>query len=132
MAEHAPPVTDNPGVLHETSDVDLRRIAFWSVGLIVLVAVTLAFLIWLFGHFNNRENRLGRATAELPAQAPETAAPRLQLSPRSDLAQMRAAEEKILHSYGWVDKQKGVVRIPIERAMELTAQRGLPTAQEKK
>ncbi len=39
---------------------------------------------------------------------------------------MRAAEEKILHSYGWIDQQKGIVRIPIERAMELTAQRGLP------
>ena len=39
---------------------------------------------------------------------------------------MRAAENKILHSYGWIDEKKGVVRIPIERAMELTAQRGLP------
>jgi hypothetical protein len=31
-----------------------------------------------------------------------------------------------LQSYGWIDQQKGVVRIPIERAMELTAERGLP------
>ena len=32
-----------------------------------------------------------------------------------------------MHSYGWVDQQAGVVRIPIDRAMELLAQRGLPT-----
>ena len=36
-------------------------------------------------------------------------------------------EEQTLHSYGWVDQQAGVVRIPIDRAMELLAQRGLPT-----
>jgi hypothetical protein len=36
-------------------------------------------------------------------------------------------EEKTLHSYGWVDQRAGVVRIPIDRAMELVAQRGLPT-----
>ncbi len=32
-----------------------------------------------------------------------------------------------MHSYGWVDQPAGVVRIPIDRAMELLAQRGLPT-----
>ena len=36
-------------------------------------------------------------------------------------------EEQTLHSYGWVDQPAGVVRIPIDRAMELLAQRGLPT-----
>ena len=132
MAEHPPPArTDNPDMLHEETDVDLLRITEWGIALVALVAVTLIVLIWLFGHFNKRENRLGRATVGVPTKAPETAAPRLQISPRSDLEQMRANEEKTLHSYGWVDKQKGVVRIPIERAMELTAQRGLPTSQKK-
>ena len=36
-------------------------------------------------------------------------------------------EEQTLNSYGWVDQQAGVVRIPIDRAMDLLAQRGLPT-----
>src|ERR1700752_2511147 len=130
MVEHTPS-TDNPGVFHEKSDIDLRRITQWGVALVVLLAATLVFLIWLFGHFNTRENRLGRASVGVPVKAPQTESPKLQISPRTDLAQMRAAEQNTLHSYGWVDKQKGVVRIPIERAMELTAQRGLPTSAKK-
>ncbi|HEY9153702.1 MAG TPA: hypothetical protein VIM69_01140 [Opitutaceae bacterium] len=38
------------------------------------------------------------------------------------LADMRAKEAKQINSYGWVDQQKGVVQLPIERAMELTIQ----------
>jgi hypothetical protein len=132
MAEDAAPArTESAEVLHERSDIDLRRISMWIIGLAVLLAVTLVFLIWLFGYFNNREIRLGRSSAGIPAKAPQSVAPRLQVSPRNDLSEMRATEDKILHSYGWIDKQKGVVRIPIERAMELTAQRDLPTSQKK-
>jgi hypothetical protein len=39
----------------------------------------------------------------------------------------RTAEEQVLHSYGWVDPKAGVVHIPIERAMQIIAQQGLPT-----
>jgi hypothetical protein len=52
--------------------------------------------------------------------------PRLQTSARADLARFRAHEEQTLNSYGWIDRNKGLVRIPIERAMNLLAQRGLP------
>ena len=56
-------------------------------------------------------------------QPPE---PRLQPNPARDLREMRAAEEQLLHQYAWIDPDKGIVRIPIERAMDLIAQRGLP------
>ena len=52
--------------------------------------------------------------------------PRLQSAPITDLKDMRAAEDQILSGYGWVDQQHGVVRIPIDRAIDLLAQRGLP------
>jgi hypothetical protein len=39
----------------------------------------------------------------------------------------RAAQQQKLNSYGWVDRSAGTIRIPIERAIELTAQRGLPS-----
>jgi cytochrome c oxidase cbb3-type subunit III len=42
------------------------------------------------------------------------------------LAELRAAEDAALHSYGWVDRATGIVRIPIDRAMEVLAARGLP------
>ena len=43
-----------------------------------------------------------------------------------DLEAFQAREEIELHSYGWVNRSSGIVRIPIERAMELLLQKGLP------
>jgi len=45
---------------------------------------------------------------------------------KKDMRDLLAAEEKVLHNYGWVDQSKGIAHIPIERAIELTAERGLP------
>ena len=53
--------------------------------------------------------------------------PRLEKDERLEINDFRLEEEKMLNSYGWVDQQAGVVHIPIERAMQLVAQRGLPT-----
>ncbi len=60
--------------------------------------------------------------------APSTAslkAPVLQVDPVADMKAMDAREAQQLHSYGWVDKDAGIVRIPIERAIELTVEQGL-------
>ena len=58
--------------------------------------------------------------------------PRLQTNPREDLRELRAKEDELLGSYGWVDKNAGVVRIPIEDAMKLTVERGLPARTEQR
>jgi hypothetical protein len=50
----------------------------------------------------------------------------LQTTPVLDLRAMRDAEDKVLNGYGWVDQSKGVVRVPIAKAIDLLAQRGLP------
>ena len=124
MAESAgAPRLDHPAVSHEKSDVDLRRISYLGGGLTVLVLVILALLLWLFNYFNAREQRHGHTPQGVPKSAPETRAPRLQISPSTDMAELRAAEDKVLTTYGWIDKDKGVVRIPVERAMEIFAQR---------
>src|SRR6266852_8571123 len=53
--------------------------------------------------------------------------PRLEKDERLEINDFRLEEEKMLNSYGWVDEKAGMVHIPIERAMQLVAQRGLPT-----
>ncbi len=53
--------------------------------------------------------------------------PTLETDERGQMNGFRLQEEQKLHSYGWVDQNAGVVRIPIDRAMELIAERGLPT-----
>jgi hypothetical protein len=50
----------------------------------------------------------------------------LQEKPTLDITELRKSEKAMLGSYGWVDKEKGVVRIPIEEAISLVAARGLP------
>ena len=47
-----------------------------------------------------------------------------------DLKEFRAGEDAILNDYGWVDPEKGIVRIPVERALELVAKEGLPSRKE--
>ena len=119
---------DNPDVRHETSDVNIRAILGFGLGLIV-VAVFVHFMVWLlFMFFEGRE--MHRVVAEFPLavgqenrQPPE---PRLQTNPREDLRDLRQQEDDILGSYGWVNKESGEVRIPIAEAMKRTVQKGLP------
>ena len=67
-----------------------------------------------------------RSEATLRQAPPLPAGPRLQISAPAELEFFRNREEAELHSYGWINRKAGVVRIPIERAMDLILQEGLP------
>jgi len=62
-----------------------------------------------------------------PEEANKFPQPRLETNERTEFTGDLMKEEEILGSYGWVDQKTGTAHIPIERAMELVAQRGLPT-----
>ena len=53
--------------------------------------------------------------------------PRLETNERLEINDFRLQEEEKLNSYDWIDQKAGIARIPIDRAMQLLAQRGLPT-----
>jgi hypothetical protein len=120
-----------PGSGYEQRDVSAK----WIFGIVAfLVAAGLVMHFCLAGMMQ----RLGRTPTPQDAFAGaqrssasvaelNTNVPHLQLSPPRDLEQFRAREEAELNSYGWIDRTAGVVRVPIERAMELVLQRGLPT-----
>src|SRR5438034_4061609 len=117
----------NPGVHHEVSDVDVRGILLFGAGLFVMVAVV-SLLVWvLFGYVGSREAI--RGPREYPLAATEQnrlpPEPRLQTNPREDLRELRVHEEQVLTSYGWVDRNAGVVRIPIDEAMKMVVKKGL-------
>ena len=129
--EHAP--TDNPEVHHELSDVNIRAILLFGAGL-VASGIVISFLVWLlFGYFTRREARVPSmyplAATEENRLPPE---PRLQTNPRQDLRDLRTQEAATLNSYGWVDRNAGIVRIPVGDAMKLIVQRGLPARQERR
>ncbi len=66
-----------------------------------------------------------RRGAETRAQA-VAGVPHLQIMPKEELSQFRTKEEAELNTYGWINRTAGVVRIPIDRAMDLLLERGLP------
>lgn len=119
--------------MEETSDVRLSALVKVAIALFVAAVVIHVGLWILFEVYEART--AARDPRPLPIEleggAPrEPPEPRLRPDPRADLAAMRAAEEKVLTTYGWVDREAGVVRIPIERAMEIVAEKGLPVRKE--
>ena len=119
---------------HEERDVNIGAILGFGAGL-VATAIVIHVLVWLlFMYFNARE--AAQPPVEYPLAIEQEKRlppePRLQTNPRQDLADFRAKEDELLTSYSWVDRNAGVVRIPIDQAMQLTLQRGLPARQEQK
>lgn len=86
---------------------ELRRL-LWAVAIASAAAVALATVQYLIVH-------RGPPAPDAPLP-PE---PRLQAAPREDLAELRRRQSRLLESYGWSDRGRGLVRVPIERAMEL-------------
>ncbi|MDQ2868688.1 MAG: hypothetical protein M3R59_09810 [Verrucomicrobiota bacterium] len=110
---------------YETRDINVRVVAWVAVGFIISAIIMQVSLSGLFHLFKNQYPSDTAASRIVVPQAlpPE---PRLQTNPAVDLQQLRDAEDARLNRYGWIDKKGGVVRIPIERAMDLVVERGLP------
>lgn len=110
---------------HEHRDVNVWAVYKFGIALAVLCVVACGLLYGLYTFFLNREGgALGRGKADIDARTlPPN--PRLQSKPITDLKEIREAEDKILNGYGWVDQGRGVAHIPVDRAIDLLAQRGL-------
>ena len=111
--------------------------AKWIFGIVVFLFVSgLIIHFCIAGVLSRMEKKpmpedswAGARSAE-NSEAGLKGVPLLQLAPEVDLQAFRAREDAELSGYGWIDRTAGVVRIPIDRAMELIAQRGLPTRSE--
>src|SRR5262245_47970201 len=122
----------SPHVHHETSDANIRAVFGFGIGLTITTLFIGAAVWLLFQYFTARQARPTFTEYPLAVDQPRLPPePRLQTNPRQDLLDLRAREDQVLNSYSWVDKNTGVVRIPIDRAMELIVERGLPTRQER-
>ena len=119
-------MADADDVKYETEDFSPRGVRWFTAGLAVLavmVLVLMGALLWFLS--GGRPPGQGVVTPSVPAPN-MSPAPDLQVASSRDYQEMRAAEEAQLHSYRWVDREAGIAAIPIERAMEILARRGLP------
>lgn len=114
-----------PGPGHETRDTSFRSLVIFGVSLFVSLVVVLVVAAELFRYFAT-EQSLGPPASPFASARVLPPAPRLQVGPHLDLQRYQRSQQELLNSYGWVDKNTGIVRIPIDRAMDLLLQQGLP------
>jgi hypothetical protein len=113
----------------EVSDINAWAVGKFAIALVLLSIVSLAGLFALFRYFiRSSGGPLPPAAREYQIDARKMPpAPQLEVKERLELSRERDAEEKLLTTYGWVDRPSGTIRIPIERAIDLVAQQGLPS-----
>ncbi|MDE3156018.1 MAG: hypothetical protein KGN76_12995 [Acidobacteriota bacterium] len=138
----------DPHTAHEAGDVSAKGVVWAGVGLALLCIISWIVVVGVFRLFTGAGfawlpgteaalpdvapmEKIYTAESETPrtyplAQPQEPVGPGVQANPPADLAALHAEENAILDSYAWVDRENGVVRIPIARAMELLVKQGLP------
>ena len=107
---HDAPEGAGPG--YETRDTNARAVVRFGIGMVIAVIVVEVILLGVY-----------KVLERKPGPEPAKRAP---VDLYEQLAGLRQSEEETLTSYGWVDRKAGVVRIPIDRALDLVAERGVP------
>lgn len=114
--------------VHEGSDVSIKSLGIFLATLAITMVITGAIVVWMFDLFLKEAEEADVPPSPL-AQSSEPApppGPLLQVAERLDLRLHRESQEKLIHETAWIDRDRGVVRIPIERAIEITAEHGFP------
>lgn len=117
---------------HQEDAIDFSGILKAGAGLTIMTVLTYFVVLGTYKVLVSATNAVSTTRQYPMAIGQENRVPpepRLQTDPKQDLKNLRAAEADTLEHYGWVDRNNGVVRIPIERAIELTLERGLPARQ---
>ena len=117
-----------PDAVQRSRDVNTRgalMFAFWLAVSTIAIAGLLVLYVRAMGKKAEEAQRpiAPAVAASLQRTPPE---PRLEALPLIPRQKLRAEEDAVLTSYAWVDKPGGFVRIPVDRAMELIVERGLP------
>ena len=132
MDEHHHKTENNSNPQHETRDANVRYLIYSGIAIVVAVIASLLVSWGVLGYFTHHRP-LGPPSSPLAKgrPMPPPGMPRLQAAPRKDLDQYLQQQNQVLSSYGWVDRQKGIVRIPIDQAMSLLLKQGLPVRNSK-
>lgn len=126
-------------VAYEREDLSPRGIFAFLIGLALLAVMVHFILKGMYGYLDAYEKQHQPPLNPLVSQTENDSRkvsradiarfpqPRLETNERLEINEFRLQEEKNLNSYDWIDQKAGTVRIPIDRAMQLLAERGLPT-----
>jgi hypothetical protein len=117
-----------PGAKYEHTDIDPAVGYQFALWLAVSMLVSFAIVYGAFVFFEREQVAADAAAQKFPLAVDDRPrpTPALQTQPFTDIHLLRQGESEKLDAYGWVDKEGGIARIPIDRAMEVILQRGLP------
>lgn len=125
QAQHA--ANGAPGYEHR--EVNIKLILFSTVIMVMVVLVTCFITVGIFDFLNAHSGPVDQTTSlARPKEVPPE--PRVLEHPWEQLPVLRETEDRVLNTYGWLDEKTGQVRIPVDRAIDLVAQRGLPVRPE--
>jgi hypothetical protein len=126
-ADHGQPAhaaAKGPG--YEVRDANLKALLQFAFWLAVLLAVTLVAMRFTFGYLSTLTPYGPNASPfENTRQIPS--GPLLQVHPHDELNTYCSGQRDAVSGYSWINQAGGIVQIPIDRAMDLTLQRGLPS-----
>ena len=125
---------DNVEVVHEESDVNVSAILRYGLGLFLVAVVVHAFLWWLLGIYEGQHQRAQTQVYPMAAgqQNRLPPAPRLQSNPQQELRELLARQKAVLEGQSPANKDASVTRMPIDAAMKMIVERGLPTREAQK
>jgi hypothetical protein len=139
MTDEKHPVTPAGHGDYERSDIGVRGVLYFLAGLAVAVVFAYLIVAGIYSFLDKRSAAEQAPVNPLITNAPADTRhiandypqstfpnPKLEVDERGQLNDIRLKEEQTLSTYDYIDKNAGTIRIPIDRAMDLIAQRGLP------
>tara|TARA_Y100000588_G_scaffold377157_2_gene455872 strand:+ start:1107 stop:1487 length:381 start_codon:yes stop_codon:yes gene_type:complete len=120
-AEHA----SNPG--YETTDAHVRPLAGIAIFLVIFIPSVFLGIVVLFKVIDYYQPLLyddlsSESTHPLADTRLVSSEPVVQVDPPAQKAELEKIEQNVLTTYDWVDKEKGIARIPIKRAIEILSE----------
>jgi hypothetical protein len=123
---------EGAGTLYEPNTVNIPSVVMFLVALAAAVVVVALLMRGLLRYFDARKAQEAPPPSPLAPEVRVPPEPRLQgapgsvSSPAEDIRRFREQEDQMLNSYGWIDQQRGIIRIPIQQAKKMIEQKGLP------
>ncbi|MFZ3200702.1 MAG: hypothetical protein WA175_06085 [Candidatus Acidiferrales bacterium] len=111
---------------YERRDANIRGLLEFAFWLAMVLVVTLLAMKLTY-HFFAKMEPVGPPASPFTNVREIPAGPLLQAAPHLDLQTYCEGQEQQVNTYGWIDQQQGTVRLPVDRAMDLLLERGLPT-----
>lgn len=105
---------------HEKSDAEAKPLVLFAVGMVIFILACMLFAAFYFKSLD----KVFKTDLKAHKATDVYGSPKLQVSGSTELQQFNAKQNEIVNSYGWVNREAGIARVPVERAMGYVLSRG--------